>query len=65
MRALLILGILLSAGCKPIKYDQSIVCPDYAAHGVAVWRWDADTYLVKTPASVARVNDTGCVVTEQ
>ena len=61
--ALFLFSILVA--CK-IHYDKSIVCPSFEAKGVAVWKWDADTYFVlQCDGQHILINDTGCAVGEE
>ncbi len=55
----------LLTGCK-IHYDQAIACPTFLAHSVAIWKYDADTYIVRQKdGTTALVSDAGCVVTSE
>lgn len=51
LRALSICLLLLCLlGCH-VEFNQEIKCPSFSASGVAVYRWDADSYVVVWPPS--------------
>lgn len=58
-----VLAALALAGCK-VRYDKEINCPSFEAKGVAIWKWDGDTYFIQTAdGQHFLVSDVGCVVT--
>ena len=65
MRKLALIAALVLTGCH-LDFNQQIECPTYSATGVAVYKFDVDTYLVIYPPADPRtrdlVNDSGCKV---
>lgn len=62
MKGILALGLLLTTSCKPMRFTDTIRCPNFEADNVHVGDWDVRTYYVATPSSLALVDKTACVV---
>lgn len=64
MKSLLVLALVLLAGCKPPKFNQKITCPSFHAVNVAIYIYQQEnSYVVLYPdLSRVVVDRTECVI---